>query len=265
MPPRTGRDLLEAIETAEPPCEAHFAEHRDMDTEAFSQARLGWLKPFRDDYVSERAKLIAQIEHRRREISTWEDEILGHAAHPALRCYASAITRQFGFRCDCGDGAYDRAVGISALRLSPRVHELIQLTRRCDPPPELRRREQMVMGAPRFSRRINARARAMLHQLLTREQRWSLRARQSFTVVGQDGRTYELTEGQGVKLLVEGEATTSYCIHPTMRLPAHDVMVAQKLLLETNIEHFLATAIARDIRPFRTRVEEALAAPVAAA
>lgn len=105
----------------------------------------------------------------------------------------------------------------------------------------------------------------MLHRLLTREQRWSLRATNSFVVIGQDGRTYEVREGMPVQLIEAGQPKTSYCIHPITRLPPHDVMVAQKLLLETNIEHFLATANATDLRPFTQRLEEALQSTVEAA
>lgn len=237
-----------------------------MDAEAFIAARLSWMDPRWEEYPRERARVIEQVTERRRRIATWEDELLSHAAHPTFQCYGSAVLREFGFRCGCGGAAYDRVVGLGALRFSPMVRALIQRTRRIDPPPDIALRERAMMGGnrPHFPRHVTARARAMLHQLLTREQRWSLRASRSFRVVGQDGRTYEIAEGERVRLIEGGQATISYCIHPIQMLPPHDVMIGQKLLLETNIEHFLAIAIARDIRPFTIRLEEALA-PIAAA
>lgn len=99
-----------------------------------------------------------------------------------------------------------------------------------------------------YDRQAELRARALLHQFLTREQRWSLRASHSFLVTGQDGQTYEVGEGSGVRLLVNGKPVRSFCIHPREILPPCDVMLAQKLLLESNIEHFLATANVTEIR-----------------
>lgn len=88
----------------------------------------------------------------------------------------------------------------------------------------------------------------MLHQFLTREQRWSLRARKAFFVIGQDGRTYEIQGHGGIRLISDGRPTTSFCIRPSgLMLPSSDLMLAQKLLLETNVEHFLATANARGL------------------
>jgi hypothetical protein len=236
-----------------------------MQVEAFAAVRLGWMDPNWAEYPGEHARLVEQVEHRRREIETWEDDVLSHEGHPSLRCYESAVTRRFGFQCQCTPVIFDRVVGLSHLRFSPRVRELIRVTPRTEPPQWLQQLQRTLVVVDAFPRRALIRARAMLHRLLTREQRWSLRATNSFLVIGQDGRTYEVREDLPVQLIEDGQPKVSYCIHPITRLPPHDVMVAQKLLLETNIEHFLATANARDLRPFTQRLEEALQSTVEAA
>ncbi len=230
---------------------------REID-EPFIAARLGGIDPSLPEYARERARILEQLTEQRRRVVTWEVELAAHSEHPTFRCYASAVLREFGFWCGC-EAMYDRSIGLGSLRHSSKIRELIELTQRIAPPPAVAIRERALLpNRRRFPPSVRARARAMLHQLLTREQRWSLRASGSFRVLGQDGRTYEVTEGQAVKLIENGEATFSYCIHPMVNLPPHDVMIGQKLLLETSIEHFLATANRRDLRSFATRLDEAL-------
>jgi hypothetical protein len=118
------------------------------------------------------------------------------------------------------------------------------------------------MRAQRDKRLADRRSKALLHQLLTREQRWSLRGRGSFLVTAQDGRTYEVTKAHGVRLIVDGRPHTSYCIHPAGDLPVYDVMVAQKLLLEADVGHFLAVANARDLTDWRAQAMEQLAVAI---
>lgn len=162
---------------------------------------------------------------------------------------------EFGFTCGCTEGPVEqRALSMAALSfLSRGVRALIaSLPRVALEPPRwiLEALERSYRQSDKRFRKKEKqafmRSRALLHQLLTREQRWSLRASGSFIVRGQDGREYEVRK-DGVLLIVEGKPTVSYCIHPKERLPIYDVMLAQKLLLESNVEHFLATANAREL------------------
>lgn len=98
----------------------------------------------------------------------------------------------------------------------------------------------------RAATRIEAstRAEALLVSSLNPEQAAEFREWRSFTLHSKDGkRTYRITYGiAGNVFEVErGQAIASYCIHPT-GVPTEDVMLAQKLMLETDEESFLKIA-----------------------
>jgi hypothetical protein len=201
--------------------------------------------------------VLERIRARHRDAAiAWEADILEHFEHPTFRMFDSLWQLQFGFTCECTEGpVLQRPVSMAALEfLSRAVQALIgSLPRVALEPPgwflALDERNYPSVATKSFRRKEKGawlRARALLHQMLTREQRWSLRASGGFQVQGQDGRTYEVSK-TAVRLIVDGKPRVSYCIHPKERLPAYDVMLAQKLLLESNVQHFLATANARDL------------------
>jgi hypothetical protein len=111
-----------------------------------------------------------------------------------------------------------------------------------------RRRHRLKTAARR-------RARQLFFRFLTREQKWELRAHQRVTTIGQDGRTYRIHEYQGgnVHLVEDGIPTTTLCVvaNPAVvdDLPIHDLMLAQKILLESNVAEFLKTARSWPFRP----------------
>lgn len=91
------------------------------------------------------------------------------------------------------------------------------------------------------------RAKALFFRYLSREQKWELRAHRRVTTIGQDGREYRIYawEGGNVKLVEEGVETTTLCVVPNpavSKIPVHDLMLAQKLMLENTLEVFLKTA-----------------------
>lgn len=94
------------------------------------------------------------------------------------------------------------------------------------------------------NQRIGRRAKRLLNSCLNVRQRAELRSFGWFRVtVGE--RTYRIKSGSSgnVELLgTDGRAVEKYCIHPKEWLPIHDVMLAQKLLLEADEAQFLATA-----------------------
>lgn len=177
-----------------------------------------------------------------RQAVSLEYALFEHRDHPTFHRFDNPWKREVCFGCDCAGRKLRKHIPLTTLKQSPR---LIQAFR------ELRPRPGPLscwISSPKPKPDLaEKRAQALLHQFLTREQRWSLRASRSFVVTGQDGRMYEVTEDQGVRLLVNGRAVTSYCIHPREALPRGDVMLAQKLLLESNIDHFLSTANAREL------------------
>lgn len=89
-----------------------------------------------------------------------------------------------------------------------------------------------------------ARSRALLDRALTPEQRGDLFTRGYFYVKGRR-LTYRIREGHAgnVDALDPSERLISrFCAHPLGRVPVYDVMLAQKLWIETDEEMFLREA-----------------------
>lgn len=90
---------------------------------------------------------------------------------------------------------------------------------------------------------INRRAYQLLMESLTPLQRRSLTFRGSFYVRGSDGRMYQISERQAYNVR---DANRRYCAYPR-GVPLHDCLLAQKLLIETNVSHFKKTAFTKVI------------------
>ena len=89
-----------------------------------------------------------------------------------------------------------------------------------------------------------AKARVLLERALTPEQRRDLCARRCFYVKGRRF-TYRIREGHAANvdaLDSTGRVISRYCAHPLGRLPVYDVMLAQKLWIETDENMFLRKA-----------------------
>lgn len=90
------------------------------------------------------------------------------------------------------------------------------------------------------------RATALLIQHLDKAQVADFRANRQFIVHSRDGvRRYRVDYGRAgnVKLLGDGDRVVAkFCIHPDSPCPNEDVMLAQKLMLETDEEEFLRIA-----------------------
>lgn len=86
------------------------------------------------------------------------------------------------------------------------------------------------------------RARALLREALARWQQNDFNATRSFRVVGASGRTYRIDPMRHRNVKVLGKAGIEWvlCASPAdEELPVEDVMLAQKLLLETDELEFL--------------------------
>ena len=101
-------------------------------------------------------------------------------------------------------------------------------------------------------------AETLLLALLTPEQQEDYKNKRRF-FLPINGELFRIDYGRtgNVKRVdpVTREVTDSYCIHPAMSCPNQDVMVAQKLMLETDIERFMKTANHHHVRPARATVE----------
>lgn len=97
---------------------------------------------------------------------------------------------------------------------------------------------------------VTSRAEALLLSGLSLEQAESLRKYQYFLVSSKDGkRLYRISYGiaGNIHLIEKGRPVAQYCIHP-VGVPTEDVMLAQKLMLETDEESFLRIANRTSLR-----------------
>lgn len=109
-----------------------------------------------------------------------------------------------------------------------------------------RRRVAAIENEARLAAAAAARekARLLLVDCLEENQREEFERDGYFHVETRDGtRRYRLRPGgQPQRVMGEDGRRWSYCIHPSGGFPSEDVVLAQKLLLETNEEEFLRIA-----------------------
>lgn len=93
-------------------------------------------------------------------------------------------------------------------------------------------------------KQIAARARELLEAVLNAEQREQLKKESFFDLETSSGRIYRIKPGRKVERLdpVTKKATSLFCIHPIVPVPADDIAVSQKMWLDTDEEGFLKTA-----------------------
>lgn len=86
----------------------------------------------------------------------------------------------------------------------------------------------------------NARAKKLLLQNLNKEQIKSFSRYKKFLVQAPSGRVYELRDGWAgnVEEIKDGKRIARFCIHPGIKVPNCDNLLAQKLMLETDEERF---------------------------
>lgn len=191
--------------------------------------------------------LIAMRAARRYHLSAWVAALRLHRGHETFFWNDSPVDRTIGFVCSCTGTQQHWDAKLTDLREALPEHREWVLRIRCH------ERRRGSKKARREAFIANRKAKALLHRFLTKEQRWELRGSKSFRVVGQDGRTYLVTEGMaGNVRLVEGpEHVATLCVVPKYEvttLPMYDLMLAQKILLESQTEEFLRTARVRDLR-----------------
>jgi hypothetical protein len=95
-----------------------------------------------------------------------------------------------------------------------------------------------------------AKARNLLERALTLEQRRDLVSRSYFYVQGRRF-TYRIREGHSGNvdaLDSSGRVISRFCAHPLGRVPVSDVMLAQKLWIETDENMFLKKAAPYPLR-----------------
>jgi hypothetical protein len=103
-----------------------------------------------------------------------------------------------------------------------------------------------VVLSPKGQKRARKRARKLLHASLDPWQRKELKRKGHFHVVGSKGNEYRIASAFPVNVRLAGEAKRSrifFCLYAEdPQVPVEDVMLAQKLLLESDEGAFLHAA-----------------------
>lgn len=109
---------------------------------------------------------------------------------------------------------------------------------------EARRHQELARQAER-DRGAATRALKLLHEFTTPEQQAELEAKKHIHVRAQNGELFRIDarDHQNVYKIVDDKPVVQYCIVIGMSgLPTYDLMLAQKLLLETNVAEFFQIA-----------------------
>lgn len=184
--------------------------------------------------------------------------------------------RALGFRCGCGGHErewrvpltdfrhYDRSM-MSAMELlahaddesnweARRSVDTLDMGRMgLEASQLITRRGDFVKKLEKDRDKARKKARTLLKRHVTARQWKEFLKKTFFHVTGSDGRTYRIVHqiGSSVTLVVEGVDVSRYCLVPKgdTWIPEPDMMLALKLMLETNARGFLMRANMTDLRP----------------
>lgn len=191
--------------------------------------------------------LVALKVARHHHLSIWDAALREHKGHPTFRMHGHAYTLEYGFTCECSGTEREWRVTITSLKeMLPAARETV-----------IRLFKHHALGHTRKARRERARAelraKALLHRFLTREQRLEFRKTRGFTMKGKDGREYLVTHGSSTNVILEHEGEKyALCVIPEKdwgQIPVSDVLLAQKIMLETDPEAFIRLARVVKLKP----------------
>ena len=197
------------------------------------------------------ANLIAAlVEPARNRLEYFDGALEEHQLHQSFRFQGWAFSREVGFTCECSGQEREWRISLTQLRERlPAAREAFMAMYNARGIRDLGNFQSAKRRRERYA--ADRRAKALLHRHLTKEQRWDLRGSKSFTVTGQDGRTYQITEGScnNVLMLEDGEPRFRLCVvTDRVPVPVYDLMLAQKLLIEFDIRSYLSIAQAYNVR-----------------
>lgn len=192
-----------------------------------------------DDFL-----IVAMRAARQQHLSYLIRSFTEHRGHETFRLQDWPRTREMGFICGCSGMDHEWRVGITNIRdCLPEARATF-----------MRMRKQALIPVQKKKAKAERKAKALLYQFLNRDQKRELHTRKFFTVLGADGRTYQVTwhNVNNVKLLVEGQPRFSLCLVPVKEvLSVADIMLAQKIWLEADPDTFLRTAHVQDLETKR--------------
>lgn len=165
----------------------------------------------------------------------WKTGLDEHHLHQSFRVETWVESAEVGFTCSCDGEERTWRLSIKDYRsLIPETRDMFKSV-------QIRFQNR---GAKEIAK-AEKKARDLLFRHLTKEQKYSLRANNYFTVVGQDGAEYQITMGscQNIYSMVNGERYGRFCFVPVdTKIPTNDSILAQKLMLEHDIEGFMRVA-----------------------
>lgn len=172
----------------------------------------------------------ASIQYRLNAFSAMLEE---HRRHPTFGIQDWPRSRELGFVCRCTGEEREYRINVRELRemVAEAQDAFLRLRERI--------RRHGAKKRRKAERKATAKSRALLHRFLTKQQRKELRALQAFQIRGGDGLMYKIAPGQ-VCLLDGDVPIASFCIvqKDDGYLPVYDLMLARKLMLETNPAEF---------------------------
>jgi hypothetical protein len=186
------------------------------------------------------------VEPRRRLVDIWKERLDEHKRHPTFRMHSDPQALSMGFSCRCSGAHEVFNVNIRDIRAAlPAAREAA-----------MRAFNYYSKAGTKKLRKerhkADMTARALLFRHLTREQKWDFRATGQFLVQDKDGRSYTIRKayGHNVKLLDEnGQPSYEFCVVPKDEsLPVHDLMLAYKVVLESDAAKFLKVANVKDLK-----------------
>jgi hypothetical protein len=188
--------------------------------------------------------------------------------------------RALGFRCGCGGHEREWRVPLTDFRhYDPSMLSAMELLIHADDEDNwearrsvdttdmarmgievaqvVTRRGDFVKKLEKDRDKARRKARILLKRHVSNGQWKEFLKKKTFHVTGSDGRLYRLSHqiGSSVTLVVEGEDVSRYCLVPKgdVWIPEADMMLAIKLMLETNARSFLRRANMTELRPARLR------------
>lgn len=192
----------------------------------------------RDESLDDKI-MIAMREARRHHLEWWLSELERHRGHRSFRPWTCVQALEYGFTCGCDGVQRDYALRIGCLKeMLPENREIVLRMFREAPGRSLSR-------LPRVRDRAEERARCLLFRYLTRPQKWHLRATGSIEVEVA-GLTFSIRHGGAITTEWRGHKL-SLCVIPAGgSFPVSDVMLTQKVLLESSPELVLDVAYVHD-------------------
>lgn len=196
--------------------------------------------------------------------NTWTRALSEHADHLEFQLENWPFERCLGFSCACRGEEEEEVWSIPLTELK-RFHKDVRSFYEA-----VRARQNAggnLLGERRRTREIltnqaENRAIELLMRHLTTEQRHEFEARNCFHVKTED-KVYRIENGSHLNVVLVDDIGDSvkYCIvfkrhlHPHGRIPNGDLMLAQKLMLESNPNEFFRLARGLNLRKSNTEVE----------